>query len=127
MTVASRALQTLALLVLTLGLGVASLVWNLIALALYPVMARESGLALGRRAISRVYRVFWRACRAVGLLEMDAVAVDAPRDERGLRLRHPRLHERAFALAALAGLDPSLVVPGHGPVLQLLARLESSP
>lgn len=49
------------------------------------------------------------------------------RDEPGLTLPHPRLHERAFALVPLAELDPSLVVPGHGPVQELLDRLESSP
>ena len=57
-------------------------------------------------------------------------------DEPGLTLPHPRLHERAFALEPLAELDPLLVVPGHGPVQELLDalrplddrfRLESSP
>jgi 2-amino-4-hydroxy-6-hydroxymethyldihydropteridine diphosphokinase len=57
------------------------------------------------------------------LLLMDGVTVDEP----GLTLPHPRLHERAFALAPLAELDPSLVVPGHGSVRELLLRLESLP
>ena len=50
------------------------------------------------------------------LLLMDGVTVDEP----GLTLPHPRLHERAFALEPLAELDPSLVVPGHGSVVDLL-------
>ena len=57
------------------------------------------------------------------LLLVEGVTVDEP----GLTVPHPRLHERAFALAPLAELDPSLVVPGHGPVAELLDRLESSP
>lgn len=57
------------------------------------------------------------------LLLMEGVTVDQP----GLTVPHPRLHERAFALAPLAELDPSLVVPGHGSVGDLLVRLESSP
>ena len=57
------------------------------------------------------------------LLLLEGVTVDEP----GLTLPHPRLHERAFALAPLTELDPSLVVPGHGPVRELLARLESPP
>ena len=57
------------------------------------------------------------------LLLMDDLVLDEP----GLELPHPRLHERAFALEPLAELDPALVVPGHGPVRQLLLSLQSSP
>jgi 2-amino-4-hydroxy-6-hydroxymethyldihydropteridine diphosphokinase len=46
--------------------------------------------------------------------------IDAP----GLRVPHPRLHERRFALEPLAELDPDLVVPGHGLVQPLLAGLD---
>jgi 2-amino-4-hydroxy-6-hydroxymethyldihydropteridine diphosphokinase len=45
-------------------------------------------------------------------------------DERELAVPHPRLHERRFALEPLAELDPDLVVPGRGPVADLLAGLE---
>jgi 2-amino-4-hydroxy-6-hydroxymethyldihydropteridine diphosphokinase len=48
---------------------------------------------------------------------------DAELDEPGLRIPHPRLHERAFALAPLAELDPALEVPGKGPIQALLAGL----
>jgi 2-amino-4-hydroxy-6-hydroxymethyldihydropteridine diphosphokinase len=48
-------------------------------------------------------------------------------DEPGLRVPHPRLHERAFALAPLAELDPALHVPGRGPVQTMLAALHSPP
>jgi len=44
-------------------------------------------------------------------------------DEPGLRVPHPRLHERRFALDPLAELDPALVVPGQGTVSALLTRL----
>jgi 2-amino-4-hydroxy-6-hydroxymethyldihydropteridine diphosphokinase len=54
------------------------------------------------------------------LLLMEGITVDEP----GLTVPHPRLHERVFALAPLAELDPSLVVPGHGSVSQLLDGLE---
>ena len=43
-------------------------------------------------------------------------------DEPGLRVPHPRLHERRFALEPLAELDPDAVVPGAGRVSELLDR-----
>ena len=48
---------------------------------------------------------------------------EAEIDEPGLRVPHPRLHERAFVLEPLAELDPALEVPGKGTIQALLARL----
>jgi 2-amino-4-hydroxy-6-hydroxymethyldihydropteridine diphosphokinase len=44
-------------------------------------------------------------------------------DEPGLRVPHPRLHERRFALEPLAELEPELAIPGLGTVSEALARL----
>ncbi|MEP6893515.1 MAG: 2-amino-4-hydroxy-6-hydroxymethyldihydropteridine diphosphokinase [Gaiellaceae bacterium] len=43
----------------------------------------------------------------------------------GLRVPHPRLHERAFALEPLVELDPNIRIPGRGTVSEALARLHS--
>ncbi|MDH5829490.1 2-amino-4-hydroxy-6-hydroxymethyldihydropteridine diphosphokinase [Luteimonas sp. M1R5S18] len=55
------------------------------------------------------------------LLYGDAV-IDIP----GLRVPHPHLHERAFALLPLAEIAPAAVIPGHGPVAEALAALDAS-
>jgi 2-amino-4-hydroxy-6-hydroxymethyldihydropteridine diphosphokinase len=47
-------------------------------------------------------------------------------DEPGLKLPHPRLHERVFVLEPLAELDPGLEIPGRGTVSGLLAELHSA-
>jgi 2-amino-4-hydroxy-6-hydroxymethyldihydropteridine diphosphokinase len=50
---------------------------------------------------------------------------DATIDEPLLKVPHPHLHERRFALEPLADLDPDLEIPGQGSVQALLARLHS--
>ena len=49
---------------------------------------------------------------------------DATIDESGLRVPHPRLHERRFVLEPLAELNPGLEIPGRGRVSDLLAKLK---
>ncbi len=44
-------------------------------------------------------------------------------DEPGLRLPHPRMHERRFVLQPLAEIAPDTIIPGHGRVTDLLAKL----
>jgi 2-amino-4-hydroxy-6-hydroxymethyldihydropteridine diphosphokinase len=51
---------------------------------------------------------------------------DVEFEEPGLTLPHPRLHERRFALEPLAELAPDAVVPGRGPVSELLSALDVS-
>ena len=60
------------------------------------------------------------------IVDLDVLLVDdVVLDDPGLTVPHPRLHERAFALAPLAELDPDLLVPGQGTVSELLHRLHS--
>jgi 2-amino-4-hydroxy-6-hydroxymethyldihydropteridine diphosphokinase len=57
-------------------------------------------------------------------LDLDLLLYESAEiDEPGLRVPHPRLHERRFVLEPLAELDPSLEVPGKGEIQTLLAEL----
>ena len=47
-------------------------------------------------------------------------------DKPGLRLPHPHLHERAFALVPLLEIAPDILIPGHGPAQRALDGLETS-
>jgi 2-amino-4-hydroxy-6-hydroxymethyldihydropteridine diphosphokinase len=51
---------------------------------------------------------------------------DAVIDEPGLKVPHPHLHERAFALLPLSRIAPDLQVPGRGPVADLVRAVDTS-
>lgn len=121
-------LAWLALQCLLLMLGAMSVLWNAIALLLYPLLPRALGLRVGRAGIAYGYRIFWAAARASGLLRMDARALRALADERGLVIvaNHPSLLD---ALMLVAQLPRSFCVMKaslmHNPLLgpgALLAR-----
>jgi 1-acyl-sn-glycerol-3-phosphate acyltransferase len=88
---------------LLLALGLVSLVWNLLALVLYPVLSRAVGRRVGRAVISASYRCFWRVAGATGLLRMDARALDGLADEPGLIIiaNHPSLLDAMMLVARL--------------------------
>ena len=56
--------------------------------------------------------------------DLDLLLFGAERvDEDGLSIPHPRMHERAFVLAPLLEIAPSIIVPGHGSAADLLRRV----
>ena len=57
---------------------------------------------------------------------LDVDVVWAQGQAAGLLLPHPRAHERAFVLAPWADVQPDAVLPGRGPVKDLLAALDTS-
>ena len=59
-------------------------------------------------------------------IDLDLLVLgDETSDTPALQLPHPRLHERPFVLVPLAELAPGLVIPGRGPVADLLSKLQS--
>lgn len=84
-------------------LGSMSLAWNLLAMALYPLLPRERGARLGRAAIAQVYRAFWGFARITGMLRIDSRVLDALRDERGLIVaaNHPSMLDALILVARL--------------------------
>ncbi|MGH8086234.1 MAG: 2-amino-4-hydroxy-6-hydroxymethyldihydropteridine diphosphokinase [Lysobacter sp.] len=59
-------------------------------------------------------------------LDLDLLLYDAAIiDEPGLRVPHPHLHERAFALVPLLEIAPEVVIPGLGPARTALTAMAS--
>lgn len=57
-------------------------------------------------------------------LDVDVIDVEGTyRDDPQLTLPHPRAHQRAFVLVPWLDVAPGAVLPGHGPVAELVAAL----
>ncbi|MHB8513075.1 MAG: 2-amino-4-hydroxy-6-hydroxymethyldihydropteridine diphosphokinase [Actinomycetota bacterium] len=60
-------------------------------------------------------------------LDIDVLAIEGTKiDEPDLRVPHPRLHERAFALVPLAEIAPDLQIGDLGTVTSLLVSLSDT-
>jgi len=78
--------------------------------------AREIEAAAGRERPRR-----W----APRTLDVDLIAIGSTRSaDPELTLPHPRAHERAFVLVPWLDVEPDAVLPGVGPVRDVLARLD---
>jgi 2-amino-4-hydroxy-6-hydroxymethyldihydropteridine diphosphokinase len=100
---------------------------NAVVVAEDPAGDAWSWLRRGQRleeAAGRVREVHW----GPRTLDVDVVTVeDAGRpvrcDHPDLLLPHPGTHERATVLRPWLDADPDAVLPGHGPVAEVLAAL----
>lgn len=64
-----------------------------------------------------------RESNAPRTLDVDPIVVGGPHfDSDGLTLPHPRASERAFVLVPWIDLEPEAVIPGLGPIVELLKR-----
>lgn len=88
-----RPLAWLLLQLQLLLLGLHSLLWNLCALVLYPLLPEAQGRRLGRAAIAHGYRLYFRVIRLFGFMTLDGSALDALHDEPGLVIvaNHPSM------------------------------------
>jgi 2-amino-4-hydroxy-6-hydroxymethyldihydropteridine diphosphokinase len=60
-------------------------------------------------------------------LDVDVIVYgDVVSSDPELTLPHPRAHERAFVLAPWHDVDPGAVIPGRGPIADLLAAAGTS-
>jgi 2-amino-4-hydroxy-6-hydroxymethyldihydropteridine diphosphokinase len=93
---------------------------NAVLLARSSLSAREilASCAAAERAAGRVRTIRW----GPRTLDVDIIACGAERSAAAdLTLPHPRAHERAFVLAPWLDVQPAAVLPGWGPVVDLLA------
>lgn len=93
----------LGLQLMLLVLGLESLVWNLLALVLHPILPRDRARCLGRAAIAFGYRQYWRIAEAVGMMRLHSGPLDALRDEPGLIIvaNHPSMLDAMMLVARL--------------------------
>ena len=85
-------------------LGLVSLAWNLLAPLLSPLLARRKRERIGRAAISWIYRTGWATAERLGMMTVDAGALDALRDEPGgliVAANHPAMFDAMVVVARL--------------------------
>ncbi len=85
-------------------LGGMSLAWNLAAPIVSVLLPRRTGGRLGCAAISFIYRSAWATAEQLGLMRIDASALDALRDEPGgliVAANHPTMLDAMVVVAHL--------------------------
>ena len=98
-----RLFQSVLFYVLLVHLGAMSLTWNLVSLVLYPFLPRQQGLVIGRAAISWIYRNCWTCAQWLGLMRIDAAALDVLSHDAGLIIaaNHPSMLDALLIIARL--------------------------
>ena len=94
-------MHSVALYLLLLFLGLMSLGWNLVAVLLYPLLARETGTCIGRRVISRCYGAFWSLAQAIGMMQVDTAALELLSRDGALIIaaNHPSMLDALLVVA----------------------------
>jgi 1-acyl-sn-glycerol-3-phosphate acyltransferase len=85
-------------------LGGSLLLLSCVARALAFVLPRTVAARVGRSSVSFIYRCCWASARGLGLMRLDADALDALRDETGgliLAANHPTMLDAMLVVAHL--------------------------
>jgi 1-acyl-sn-glycerol-3-phosphate acyltransferase len=93
--------QCLLFYLLLAHLGAMSLTWNLVCMALYPLLPRAQGTVVGRAAVAAVYRSLWTLAQWLGLMRIDNRALDALERDQGLIIaaNHPTMLDALLIIA----------------------------
>ena len=88
-------------------LGTIQLGWALIAFVIRRLVSRARGRAIGRRFISGLYRHFFRWTEALGILSVDARALDAidQREPMIIAPNHPSVLDALILISRLDNLN----------------------
>ena len=89
---------------LIVQLGAMSLGWNMVAWLLHPFLPKRAGTRLGCSAVSFIYRALWSSAERVGMMRIEASALDALRDEPGgliVAANHPTMLDALIVAARL--------------------------
>ena len=99
----ARAARWLWLQLMLIGLGLGSLLWNLVAWLLRPLMRGRSAVMLGRWMISRGYRLFWWVAEHTGMMKLERSALAClSREERLVIVaNHPALLDAMLLVSEL--------------------------
>ena len=84
--------------------GLMSLAWNLLSPFVSLFTTRRVGTAIGRHAIAFIYRCLWASATRLGMMRIDASALDALRNEPGgliVAANHPTMFDAMVVVAHL--------------------------
>jgi 1-acyl-sn-glycerol-3-phosphate acyltransferase len=90
-----------------LSLGSIQLLWAVIAFVIRHAVSEERGRRIGRRVISIVFRHCFRLTRLLGLLEVDAGALDAidPDEAMIIAPNHPSVMDALILISRIDNLN----------------------
>jgi 1-acyl-sn-glycerol-3-phosphate acyltransferase len=90
-----------------LMMGVVQLCWSLIAFLIRHSVSEETGRRIGRRFVSRLYRYCFRVTGLLGLLRVDASALDAidPDEPLIIAPNHPSVVDALILISRLEKLN----------------------